>query len=69
MKILKLFKKQKKGYHTKAVGQYKNGILIKKYNSLNEVERKKGYARGHISECCSGKRYTAYGYEWKYMEE
>ena len=67
MKILKLLKKQERGYHTKKVGQYKGGVLIKKYKSLSEIQRKKGYLKSHISECCNKKRSTAYGYQWKYI--
>lgn len=47
--------------------QYKNGIPIKKYKTAYEIEKKKGYSRGHISECLNKKRKTAYGYEWKYQ--
>lgn len=71
---MKLFKKHSnhklrgKWYTQKEVEQYKNGKLIKTYNSATEVARKKGYAKAHISECCNGKRKTAYGYEWRYKE-
>lgn len=47
--------------------QYKKGIPIKKYKTINEIQREKGYSKGHISECLNGKRKTAYGYEWKYQ--
>lgn len=47
--------------------QYKNGIPIHKYRTVNEIQRKAGYSKGHISECLNFKRKTAYGYEWKYQ--
>ena len=36
------------------------------YPSIMEVYRLFGFSQGHISECCIGKRKTAYGYHWKY---
>ena len=45
----------------------KNGVPIKSYKTIYEVQKKEGYARGHISECLNGKRKTAYGYEWEYL--
>lgn len=57
-----------KWYTQKEVEQYKDGKLIAIYNSACEVQRKTGYAKGHIVDCCNGKRRTAYGYEWKYMD-
>lgn len=47
--------------------QYKNGIPIKSYKSVMEIQKKTGYSRSHISECLNGKRKTAYGYEWEYQ--
>lgn len=64
-----IFKKKKEdGYNRKKVQQIKNGKVVKEYNSVNDIERKKGYAKGHITECCNGKRKTAYGYKWQYKE-
>jgi len=60
-------KKRGRWYTQKEVEQYKDGKLIAIYNSACEVQRTLGYAKGHIVECCNGKRRTAYGYEWKYM--
>lgn len=51
----------------KKIIQYKNGIPIHKYRTVNEIQRKKGYSKGHISECLNGKRQTAYGCEWRYQ--
>lgn len=46
--------------------QYKNGIPLRKYKSIAEIQKKKGYLKSHISECLNNKRAKAYGYEWKY---
>ena len=51
----------------KQVEQYdKDGNLIQRWPSINEVYRQLGYSFGCISECCRGKRKTAYGYFWKF---
>ncbi len=63
-----LFKKKVKqgNYKVKRVLQCKGEKVIRQYNSLSEVQRKKGYQRSHISECCNGLRKEAYGYNWKF---
>ena len=43
--------------------------ILKTFSSITEAERylnKKG-GRRHITEVCRGKRKTAYGYKWKYL--
>ena len=51
----------------KKVGQYdKNGILIATYNSIKEAESIVGVR--HVGCCCSGKRKTAGGFIWKYLD-
>lgn len=37
------------------------------FPSTHEVQRKFGYSIGNISNCCNGKRKTAYGYTWRYV--
>ena len=72
MRFLDLFRKNKKrkgGYRRLAVGQYKNGKLIAKYNSISEAGDKTGHSKGHISECCNGIRKYANGYQWKFLDE
>jgi hypothetical protein len=55
---------------SKPVGQYtRDGKLIKVWQSTNEVERQLGFNPGNISKAARGKRKTAYGYVWKYIEE
>ena len=48
----------------------KNGEYINTFDSAHEavrnLEGKKN--SGHISECCAGKRKSAYGYIWKYAD-
>lgn len=51
----------------KAVLQYdKSGHLVREWPSTMEVQRQKGFAQSGISNCCLGKRKSAYGYLWKY---
>lgn len=53
----------------KPVIQYSiNGEFIAKYHSLNEAERQTGIKHESISACCRGKRQTAGGYKWAYLD-
>lgn len=54
---------------SKKVAQYdKKGNLIKIYNSTKDAERAMGNTQHHIAQVAIGKRKTAYGYIWKYVE-
>ena len=44
----------------------KDGELIAEYPSLHEAERQTGCNKGHICQCCKGKRKTCGGYIWMY---
>ena len=56
--------------YKRKINQYDlDGNFIKQWDSLNEAARflnKK--SSGPISNCCSGKIKTAYGYKWEYAE-
>lgn len=53
----------------KKVNQYDiNNIYINSYESITEAEKKLGINNTSISQCCKGKRKTAGGYIWKYVE-
>ena len=55
------------GVTSKAVYQYsEEGWFIRKWVSVNEIQRKLGYEVGNISACCLGKRKQAYGFIWTY---
>lgn len=43
-----------------------NDKLLKKWDSLNDIERQTGYSASNISKVCLGKRTTAYNYKWSY---
>ena len=52
---------------SKVVLQYdKSGNFIREWPSASEVERQTGFAQNNISDCCLGKRRSAYEYVWKY---
>ena len=52
---------------SKPVFQYtKDGKFVREWKSTMDVKRNLGYYRGIISECCLGKRKSAYGFLWKY---
>ena len=44
----------------------KDGVFIKEYPSMMEVERQNGFYSGHISQCCKGIYKQVYGYIWRY---
>lgn len=55
----------------KKIGQFTlNDKLIKEFNSVNDVfkELNKKYG-SNIGKVCNGKRKTAFGYKWKWIEE
>lgn len=50
----------------KAVGSYKNGELILKFESISEAGRQ-GFDCRAVSDCCLGRRRVHKGYTWKYI--
>ena len=42
------------------------GIVLKKWPSIVEVQRKLGYNQSCISNCLRGRTKTSYGYKWEY---
>ena len=55
---------------SKPVGQYTtDGKFVKIWQSVIEVERQLGFAKGSLSNAARGNLKTAYGYVWKYIEE
>lgn len=54
--------------HKKPVGMYKNGILIKKFNSAADAEREDNNLKFmSISAACNGRLKTYRGYEWRFI--
>jgi len=57
--------------YSKPVNQYdlKTHELLNTYSSLTEAEQAIGVERGHvhISDCCRGRRKSAYGYYWQFV--
>ena len=52
---------------SKPVKQFtKDGVFIKEYPSIHEVERQTGFYNGNISKCCNGRTKSSYGYIWRY---
>ena len=50
---------------SRAILMIKNGIIIKRYSSINLAE-KDGFNNSLIVRCCKGRRNKHKGYEWKY---
>lgn len=58
-----------KEIHSKKIGQFdKNGNLIEIFSSYKEAEEKMGNTQRHICDVANGKRKSAYGYVWKWIE-
>lgn len=54
---------------SKKVVQYdKNGNYIKTFSSYTEAENAMGNTQRHICDCANGKRKSAYGFIWKWVE-
>lgn len=54
---------------SKRVAQFtKGGELVSEYPSASELYRISGMRPNHILECCNGKRKTAYGYVWRFVD-
>lgn len=47
----------------------KDGELIKKWDCIRDVYRHLNISVGHIAEVCRGKRKTAGGYIWRYVDK
>lgn len=58
--------KTKREKYSKAVGCYKDNNLIKKYNTMIDVE-KDGFIATLVCKVCRGKRKSHKGYIWKYI--
>ena len=60
--------KRNGGHNRKPVSQFTldKSELINTYSSIKEAENKTGIK--HIGACCRGKRKTAGGYVWRYLE-
>lgn len=49
------------------IASYKNGILVKKYNSIKEASEDVNGLSTNIVKCLKGKVKSAYGYQWLYL--
>lgn len=62
-------KQKNDGRKSKHVLQYSMcGDFIFEWPSTMEINRKLGFDRGYISNCCLGKYSSAYGFVWKYRD-
>ena len=55
---------------SKKVGQYDlKDNLIKIWDCTMDIQRELGFKNNNISSNCLGKKPTAYGYKWRYLDE
>ena len=50
----------------KRVCQVKDGVIIKRFDSLVQAQEETGVRYSGISACCHGKQKTSGGYEWEF---
>lgn len=43
-----------------------NDELVKKWDSVSQIQKTLGFLQGNISSCCRGVLRTAYGFKWQY---
>ena len=48
------------------ITSYKDGLLVKKYDSIKEASEDVNGLSTNIVKCLKGKTKSAYGYQWKY---
>lgn len=53
----------------RAIIQYKDGVEVKRYQSMMECQRETGIYHAAISACCWGKRKTHHGYTWRFQDD
>lgn len=58
----------RKNILSKPVAQYKDGVLIKTYNSVNDAARETNVCSSSISDVCTGERRTLYDCTWEFAE-
>lgn len=55
--------------NAKKIMQYtKDGVCVRVWDYLNQAKSETGISISHISECATGKRKSAGGYFWKFVE-
>lgn len=52
---------------SKRTGQYKDGVLLKVFESCSLASRETGVNVGNICCCCNGTKEKAGGFEWRYL--
>lgn len=45
-----------------------DGTVIKEWPSAMEVQRTLGFGQPSITNCCNGKKQSAYGYKWEWID-
>lgn len=61
--------KMSKAHQKPIVQIHKSGLIIGVYDSTLDIERELGINHRSISSCCKGKRKSAGGYKWIYLNE
>ena len=62
------YAKSKRRKQNRAIEQIFNGVVVKKWENVREIELRNKWSAWSISECCRGNRKKAYGYTWRYAD-
>lgn len=67
--IIEKYKQYQITHNGKSVYQIdRNGVTVQKFTTIQEAEKITGVDNGHITAVCKGRRKTAGGYIWRYVE-
>lgn len=62
------FMKKVSPFQNMPIASYKNGSLVKKYNSIKEASEDVNGLSTNIVKCLKEKIKSAYGYQWQYLK-
>lgn len=54
--------------HLRVVQLTLNGEVVREWDNSRTINKETGMSDWSISECCRGKRHTAYGFKWRYKD-
>lgn len=54
--------------HSNSISQYKDGVLVKKYQCLASASRESGILKTSIGNCLKGRSKSSGGYTWEYSK-
>ena len=69
-RIKRIAEKNTNGKKSKSIVQLtKEGDFVRKWPSMREIQRELKFYIGAISQCCTGKYKSSYGFKWLFEED